>query len=447
MDLLSSFKSYIREHNLFDEGQHLLLAVSGGVDSVVLAHLCFKAGFTFSVAHVNFKLSGEESDEDEKFVNGIAAAYQCPFFSTSVDTRAYMAAHKVGVQEAARTLRYQWFAEIISSACKHPAVLVTAHHADDNVETLLMNFFKGTGLGGLTGIDPRRGHIVRPLLFADKTSIEAYASEFKLAYRQDASNLSDKYTRNFYRHHIIPTLVQLHPSVLQNLQQNIIRFRDTHIIYKEALALQIKKLVTEKQGSIFIPALQLARTPGGKTILFEIIKSYNFSPHQLDDVFDLIKADSGKFVQSASHRILKNRKFLIISAHALPAALYVIEKGQKSLIYPAGELLIAEQANAVLPVVQDNFSAMVDAREIVYPMLLRKWKTGDYFYPLGMRKKKKLSRFFIDNKLSLLEKEQAWVLESDKRIVWILGMRIDDRFKITPSTIDVLKLHLSPAGL
>ncbi len=469
MSLLNSFKEFVKTENLFQPKDRLLIAVSGGVDSVVLCELCSQAGFDFAMAHCNFQLRGKESDEDEDFVKQIAEKYKVPFFVKKFETEKFATENKVSIQVAARDLRYHWFDELINPVRTdvHPGRhstgkprlngssgqafnhLLTAHHADDNIETILMNFFKGSGINGLKGILPKNGKIIRPLLFSKKEVLETFAAEHDLQFREDSSNSSDKYTRNYFRNHLIPDLEKVFPEVKDNIIHNADRFRDINILYNQALDTSKKKLITFKGNELHIPVLQLLKTKALPTIIYEIIKESGFSSKQTDEVIKLLQSDSGRFVQSQTHRILHDRKWLIISPlNDTTIQHYLIEEETKEVHFTKGKISI--ERNIDLRITADANIALLDASQIKFPLLLRKWKQGDYFYPLGMQNlpagrpgKKKLSRFFIDQKLSMNEKENTWVIESGKKIIWIVGMRIDDRVKITTQTTQVLKLSFT----
>jgi tRNA(Ile)-lysidine synthase len=334
------------------------------------------------------------------------------------------------------------------SDCQLPTAnwLLTAHHANDNIETLLMNFFKGTGINGLHGILPKQGNIIRPLLFAKKEEIAVFAKANNLAFVEDSSNTSDKYTRNYFRNQLIPDLQKVFPQVEDNLLNNIERFREIELLYYHSVQLQKKKLLEQKGNEIHIPVLKLLKTAALNTIVYEIIKDYGFTAHQTDEVIALLKSETGKYIQSATHRIIKNRNWLIIAPNEnTEAETILIEEKDKKIEFQQGELCLEQFTTTNHQPPTTNFVAQLNAAEIKFPLLLRKWKTGDYFYPLGMKKKKKLSRFFIDQKLSLTQKEKTWVIEMDKKIVWVVGLRIDDRFKITDSTENRLQITLTVA--
>lgn len=479
--LLQKFEAYCKEQlSLYAAGNsRLLLAVSGGIDSVVLTHLVAACGFPFAVAHCNFGLRGAESARDEAFVNALAAQYKAPFFIKKFDTAAYAAQHKLSIQEAARKLRYDWFREVVGdtwkednswqladdrnkqqlktannihtadqalpSAVSHLSTFIaTAHHANDNIETLLINFFRGTGISGLHGILPKQNNIIRPLLFATKEQIVQYAADRQLSWVEDSSNASDKYTRNFFRHQLIPAIKGLFPQAEENLLQNIHRFGEAEQLYNQAVALHKHKLVAAKGAELHIPVLKLQKTTPLHTITWEIIKDFGFATAQVNDVVKLLGAENGRYVASRTYRIIKNRNWLVIAPAQTTVAQHIlIEAKDREVVYEEGVIQLKNIQYSKFNIQHSNNVAMLDAALIQYPLLLRKWKAGDYFYPLGMKKKKKLARFFIDLKLSKTDKEKVWVIEMDKKIVWVVGHRIDDRFKITAKTANLLQLQSS----
>jgi len=456
MNLQEKFNHYWKEkfHQLSTANCSLILAVSGGVDSVVLTNLIFNAGFNFSIAHCNFQLRGEESERDEAFVRSLAEKYGVAIHVKQFDTLQYAEENKLGIQEAARELRYNWFDGLLRrepadgrslkenhqpSTINH--LLITAHHADDNIETVLFNIFRGTGMNGLHGILPKQEKIIRPLLFAKREEIVAYAKENKLQWVEDSSNESNKYTRNYIRHEVLPMLKQIFPSVTDNISNSIERWREAEDLYHQSLSVHKKKLCTVKGNEVHIPVMKLQQSNPIKTITFEIIKDFGFTAAQTTDVISLLQSESGKYVASATHRIIRNRKWLIITPNKTAEADNIlIEAGEEQVVFAEGEMVVDSRQLTVdrLPST-DNHIATLDSSDIKFPLLLRKWKQGDYFYPLGMRKKKKVSRFLIDQKVSLNDKEKVWVVESNKKIIWIVDHRIDDRFKITPSTKEVLR--------
>lgn len=465
MDLLVKFKQYIKQQNLFQPKDKLLLAVSGGVDSVVLCELCKQAGYDFIIAHCNFQLRGAESDRDESFVNDLSNKYEVEVLIKKFDTGKYAEENKVSIQVAARELRYNWFNELtgnkqftigneqklnysdlVETDCPLPIAkwILTAHHANDNIETLLMNFFKGTGINGLKGILPKQENLIRPLLFAKKEELTAFATLNNLSFVEDSSNTSDKYTRNYFRNQLIPGLQKVFPQVEDNLKENLQRFGEIDILYDQTINLHKKKLLEQKGNEVHIPVLKLLKAEPLSTIVYEIIKDYGFTARQSADVVVLLKSESGKYIQSSTHRIIKNRNWLIISPNQSSAANNIlIEEKDMHVDFEDGKIDIEIHSSTNYKLQTINLLAQLDADEIKFPLLLRKWKRGDYFYPLGMKKKKKLSRFFIDQKLSLTQKERTWAIEMDKKIIWVVGFRIDDRFKITNSTKNILQIKLT----
>ncbi len=436
----------MQKENLFHPNDRLLLAVSGGVDSVALCELCKQAGYYFSIAHCNFQLRGEESERDEAFVTKLARQYDVQFYVKIFDTLVFAKANKLSIEEAARELRYKWFAELTggqgSDALKY---IVTGHHADDNIETVMMNFFRGTGIIGLRGIEPKRGNIIRPLLFARRSELEQFIETNGLQFVTDDTNLQDDYTRNYFRNKIIPLVNESFSEAANNVLKNILRFKETEILYQQALQLHKKKLLEKKGNEVHIPVLKLLKVIPLATVIYEIIKEFGFTSHQTDEAIALLKSGSGKYIQSATHRVIKNRNWLIISPlQTMEAGNILIEENDADIHFEAGKLKPEKLSVDNFHLSTDNNVAMLHVAVISFPLLLRKWKHGDYFYPLGMTKKKKLSRFFIDQKLSLTQKENTWVIEMDQKIIWVVGMRIDDRFKITNSTTHILKITYLP---
>ena len=470
MNLLQRFKEFIQQQNLFHQRDQLILAVSGGVDSVVLCELCKQAGYNFIIAHCNFKLRDQESERDKEFVRTLGDRYKAEVLVKEFDTQQYAQESKKGIQEAARDLRYEWFKEIArreSSVGKRQTSnvkgqtsnvklqndnsfhvsrftshVLTAHHADDNIETLMMNFFRGTGLHGLEGIPVVHQYIRRPLLPFWKEELMQFAKENKLGFVEDSSNQSTKYTRNLFRNEIIPLISKVYPQVKTNLQDNINRFGEIQKLYQISIDEIKMKLCRVKRDEVHIP-VKLLMSYHNKALIFEIIADYGFTEKQVDEVIKLADAGSGKFIQSPAtpHRIIRFRNWFIISKdQSVDAEVIVIDEGITNLQFAIGNLQIKTLPVAHCPLPIASSIGCIDADEITFPLILRKWKQGDYFYPLGMKKKKKLARFFIDQKLSKTEKEKAWVIEMDKKIVWVIGLRIDERFKITDKTKKVLKI-------
>ena len=452
MGLLEKFKHFIQKEDLFHLQDRLLLAVSGGVDSVVLCELCKQAGYQFAIAHCNFQLRGEESERDEAFVAQLAQQYNVSFYVKKFDTTTFAKANHQSIEAAARNLRYEWFytfidneiiTEIGGIATPTYDYILTAHHADDNIETVMMNFFRGTGITGLRGILPKQSKTIRPLLFALRQELELFIKENDLHFVTDHTNAENNYTRNYFRNTIIPMVNKSFPEAANNVLKNIKRFKETEILFQQAVQLHKNKLVEQKGEEVHIPILKLLKTVPLSTVLYEIIKAYNFTAHQTEEAILLLHSESGKFIKSASHRIIKNRNWLIISPNqTIVADNILIEEKDHQIIFKNGTIIIDKKTLNDFKLINDPLVAQIDIDQIHFPLLLRKWKQGDYFYPLGMQKKKKISRFFTDQKLSITQKENTWVIEMDKKIIWIVGMRIDDRFKITHATKNICCINL-----
>lgn len=437
MDLLKEFKASLQQKHLVHHGQKILLAVSGGVDSMVMTHLFLEAAIPFAMAHCNFQLRGVEADEDEAHVKEWAEKHNIPFHQVRFDTAQKTEEWKKGIQETARILRYEWLDEI--RIANGFAAIATAHHANDNAETLLINLFKGTGMAGLHGIPVRNGNIIRPLLFAQRTDIEQYAKDNGITWRDDASNASDKYLRNAVRHHIIPAANEWFPNAVQHINDSIRRFAEAETLYRKAVDAEIKKLIDKRGKDTYIPILKLQKMQPVETICYELFHPYGFSSAQVPHIIGLLESETGHYISSETHLIIKNRDFLILTANQTTATDIITIEGLPCTIEtPEGHFhLSLKKKQEHLPA-GDNM-VHIDMKRITFPLLLRRWKQGDYFYPLGMgMKKKKLSKFFIDQKLPLHKKETTWVLECDKRIAWVAGMRLDERFKVKPETAEVL---------
>ena len=439
--MLQDFKKFISALNL--PHAKFGVAISGGIDSVVLAKLCEQAAIPFFLVHCNFKLRGEESERDEQFVRSLAAKYGVAILVKAFDTEIYAAENKLSIQVTARELRYQWFAELHAED-KNRYILL-AHHANDNIETLLMNFFRGTGLEGLTGMPEMviGGYCLRPLLHTTRREIENFAAECELEWVEDSSNQSSKYTRNFLRNELLPQLRKVFPTVEENLKDNIERFGKINALYKIGIE-EVKKKIFEVKGSEIVVPIHKLKPYLHTSVVYEIINNYGFGEKQVDEILKLLNSESGKYIESDTHQVIRHRKNLIIvPRQSNNDTMAVVEKETKYV-----QLTNARFSFQIFSIDQFKLNksedvAQLDIGLINYPLIIRKWKTGDYFYPLGLRKKKKLARFFIDQKLSAVDKEKVWVIESDQRIIWVAGLRIDDRFKVTPKTKEILELTIT----
>jgi tRNA(Ile)-lysidine synthase len=441
--LLQHFNQYFLEKKIDVKACTFIVAISGGVDSVVLADVCKRSGLHFTLAHCNFRLRDEESERDEQFVRAYAQNLQVPLEVIQFDTSQFAQENKLSIQEAARVLRYQWFDDLKKSG--QFDYILLAHHANDNIETLLMNFLRGTGLKGLTAIPAgttKEKRLLRPLLTVQRSDIIFYSQKHGLSWVEDSSNSSLKYTRNYFRHELIPSIEKVFPQVENNLLGNIERFTKIYNLYQVMVTELKEKICERRSNEIRVPIKKLEKYLD-TSLVYDIIKDYGFGEKQVPDVKKLLKAESGKFIENENFQVIRHRNWLIIAPKTLDTAIIAIGKDQQLIRYPSGVLEFDTQLAGKLKLEGDANLALLDIKNIEYPLVLRKWKTGDYFYPLGMTKKKKLSRFFIDQKLSRNIKENTWILESGKRIIWVVGMRIDERFKITPSTKEILRISLT----
>lgn len=427
----------------FSKDEHFVLGVSGGADSVALAHLLKGADIHFEIAHCNFGLRGAESDRDEAFVKNLAVALNVSFSCKHFDTQEYAATHKVSIQEAARDLRYAWFATFNT-------IVITAHHANDNIETVFMHFCRGTGIAGLTGIEPYKVNerLLRPLLIFHKQEIIDYNKQAGIEFVEDSSNASDKYTRNLFRHQILAAVQEVYPQAEHNILHTIKHLREVSEVYKAAMQKIVSKLQFLHGNEIHIPILMWQKAKPLGTITFEMLYPFGFTAAQMPEAIKLLSAHNGAVLISPTHRLIKNRNWMILAplATAINTSIVVVEQKDTSVDFLGGTLALHNTA-AQVPEISDNNTCIVDAAPLQFPLILRPAATGDYFYPLGMQKKKKLSKFFIDLKLSKTAKEKVWVLVSDNRIVWVIGYRIDNRFKITPASTTAVKLSFLPSAL
>lgn len=443
--LATSFVSFFEKHDLLHRSRVFLAAVSGGMDSVVLCELCHRSGLLFSIAHCHFGLRGEESERDEDFVRKLGEKYGVEVFVKKFDTEKYAAENKLSLQEAARNLRYRWFEQLRKE--KNISHTLLAHHANDNVETVLMHFFRGTGLEGLTGMPVYKpeGRCLRPLLSCTRKQIEAFATENGLTWVEDSSNRSDKYTRNFFRNELLPAIKKVFPQAEENILSNIERLTGVNNLYRASVE-KLKEQVCERAGNeVRIPFRKLMQYRH-TSLLFEIIRDYGFSHKGVNELIKLAGSDSGKYIESEDYRIIKHRNHFIVAPKTPAAAdTVLIREEDEKVRLPGGVISVAFLNAENVSLNKSAAVAQLDAKEVVFPLLVRRWRRGDYFYPLGLRKKKKLARFFIDQKLSTTEKEAIWVVESAQRIVWVVGLRIDERFKLTGNTKTVLQLRWEAA--
>ena len=437
------FTKFIQERALLSGEDRVLLAVSGGVDSVVLCHLCHCAGLDFGIAHCNFQLRGSESDEDARFVEQLAEALDVPCYSIAFDTLGLAQERKASIQVLARNLRYDWLYKLQERMGYN--CIATAHHLNDAIETFLYNFTKGTGIRGLQGIPLRNESVIRPLLFASKADIMAYAKQEKLAYREDSSNTSDKYARNKIRQKVIPTLRELNPSLEQTSQQTFRNLNASAELYHFAIK-QIQSVIMQAlEQEVTIHWEQLLEFPVPETVLLESIRDFGFNADQVQQILEAPAGKTGALFYSKTHRLLIDRHLLRIQELALAteASTFYLKEGQAVLQLNQFRLEAKWRVAPPKKYPRDNNYAFLDMNKLHFPLSLRKWKPGDYFHPLGMQgKRQKLQDFFGNLKLSRFEKEQVWLLQTaNEEICWVVGYRIDERFKLEETSKDCLELQ------
>jgi tRNA(Ile)-lysidine synthase len=437
--MIDLFRSFIKENKLIRKTDKILLTVSGGIDSVVMLDIFMREGYPCGIAHCNFGLRGDESDEDEDFVRKLAYSYNVKFYCKRFDTEEFARDENISIQMAARKLRYDWFEKIRQS---HPYDLVaTAHNQDDILETFFINLARGSGIRGLTGIKAVSGKIIRPLLFASRSMIEAYANEQSLSFREDSSNASEKYIRNKIRHKILPLFEGINPGFRTTLMETILKLRDVESIYSNEINLMRNELVTEKDDVVTISLDKLMNLPQRRTYLFEFLSDYHFTPKQIIDIDEAIDAIPGKQFFSTTHRIIKDRSKLIITPIGEEEYhRYYIGEGTSQVYEPIHMELLLIEYNKGFRLPKEASIACLDFDLLNFPLLLRKWQSGDYFHPLGMKHRKKLSDFLVDKKLSIVEKENLWLLLNNEDIVWVINHRIDERYKITSKTRQILMI-------
>jgi len=434
--MLEDFKRHIAQDVPFLLDSSLLVTVSGGLDSMLLLLLCRQAGLRVSVAHCNFNLRAAESDGDQAFVVDYCTLHNIPIYIKGFDTSAYAKTSKTSTQIAARELRYQWFSEL--ALAKNFKYILTAHHLNDDLETFLINLGRGTGIKGLTGIPVINGKIVRPLIKFSRKRIRDYALDQALQWREDSSNATDNYVRNHIRHHAIPNLEEAQPNILKGLQHTQEHLKQSERLLKVYTAQLRQQFITGSKGEEVIDLVVLAAHPEPEAVLYQLLSQYGFTAW--DDIYKLPQSQSGKEITSSTHRLLKDRDNLIISVIKVDVARsYYWRKEEKNIEGDFGKLSVGE--GAVVASISKQ-EIVVDAASIQYPLTIRKWRDGDFFYPYGMKGKKKLSKYLKDEKVSLIAKEKVWLLCSNNAVVWVIGHRADDRFKVVDTTQKTIKFTI-----
>ncbi|BDD02698.1 tRNA lysidine(34) synthetase TilS [Aureibacter tunicatorum] len=437
--MLKEFQAFIKQENLVVEEGKVLLAVSGGMDSVVMLDLFAKSGYSFGIAHCNFGLRGEESDADELFVQKLAKKYKAKVYVNHFDTEAYAEEEKISIEMAARSLRYEWFESLLDS--EGYDCLATAHHNNDTLETILFNLAKGTGIAGLHGIKTKAGRTIRPMMFTDRESIMDYTAEKQLIWREDSSNQDNKYRRNLIRNEIVPVLKEINPDLENTIQNTVKRVSAVENIYMAYVNDLKEKTFKTVDGHIFIDKNLIEQESESIVLLNELLKPYGFNLSQAEEILSSRDSNaSGKVFHSPTYTLNLDRDQYVLSRKNLSQFQDIYVEEDDSVVEFAESKLVLEKKKAEGYKIKTNPKlGAFDYDKLKFPLKLRKWKAGDWFVPLGMNKKKKLSDFMIDQKIPLNLKKDIFVLTSGNSIVWIVGQRVDNRFKITESTENVLE--------
>lgn len=442
-------KQFIETQNLFNQGNTLIAAVSGGKDSMALIHILKQLEYQFIVAHCNFQLRGEESDADEAFVANYCKENQLAFQSIQFDTNAYSKANKIATQEAARTLRYNWFEKLRIE--NKAACIVTAHHLNDNIETFIFKTIKGTGIKGMRGMLPKNGVLVRPLLATSLFDIESYVKENNIQFREDSSNASTKYDRNKIRQEVVPVLKEINPNLENNFENHFKRWLAIEQFYEASLDKWKQDLLVQKNNDFYMSIAKVQQIAFAETLLFDIFKEYGFNLTDVSDLLSSLDRNEVKYFYSNTHRLIKDKKFIVLTAikNEAETEIHILNTKSKKITLSEYQFIRVDYKPIAKLSKMDKGSnyAYLDADKLSFPLVLRRKKDGDYFYPLGLNKKggqpskKKINKYLKDEKASAIDKENTWVLCSGEKIAWLVNFRLDERFKVTDNTKNILVLN------
>ena len=439
--MLQKVETYIQKYQLLIHEKPVIVGVSGGTDSVFLLHALISLGYNCLLAHCNFHLRGVESDRDEQFVRELAKTNKLQSYFIDFDTSKFAAKKGISIEMAARELRYNWFEQLMDE--NEAQAIAVAHQADDNIETLLMNLVRGTGIKGLTGMQPRNNDVVRPLLCLTREEIEQYLIKHDLEHVEDSTNSESEYQRNKFRNEVLPLLEEINPSVRQTLYNTQKNLNGNYEIYQQAVQ-RIENEITEfESGTFKINIQKLKKQIQVPTILFELLQSYGFGSAEVNQIVEQLDGESGKTFYSFGYRLVRDREYLLVEKREpVSNHIYFIEKNISQITEPIELVIRKKTVQSGFQISKSQIRVQVDASKLKFPLELRHWTEGDSFYPFGMQNRKKVSDYFIDNKFSLPEKEKTWLLVSDNEIIWIIGSRLDNRFRISETTTEIVEFEL-----
>lgn len=440
--MLRRFVEEVETKSLFTADDIVLLAVSGGMDSVTMCELFHRAGYKFAIAHCNFRLRDEASDGDELFVNKLAEHYNVPVYSATFDTIGYAAENKLSIEEAARNLRYDFFDKVL---LKHNYKYVaTAHHRDDAIETFFLNLMRGTGIVGLHGILQKNAKIIRPMLCFGRDEIEDFIRYNNIEYRTDATNATLDYKRNKVRHLLVPLFRQLAPAFDRTMSANMQHIADVELIYKQQVEIKRRLIVQPYKEGFRISIQQLSSLIPLRTYLYEFLSPFGFSETVVANVIKALNTSSGKQFFAKNYYLIRDREYLFVypCGQEDELQMVMIDENDSSISTPIVLHIQSFENTSSFKPMFDRYNVYFDKDKLLFPLRLRRWRNGDKFQPFGMKGKRKISDFFTDQKLSLQDKKNVWLLcNADDEILWVLGLRTDDRFKLTPQTSNVLNIN------
>jgi tRNA(Ile)-lysidine synthetase, N-terminal domain/tRNA(Ile)-lysidine synthetase, C-terminal domain len=439
--MIKEFQKYIEDNALFSKDDSILLAVSGGIDSMVMTDLFLNCGYNFAIAHCNFKLRGQESQRDEDFVTSFCQEHNIKLYKKSFDTFTYMKDKGKSLEMSARDLRYEYFFNLLKT--EGYTYLATAHHADDSIETFFINLLRGTGISGLHGILQKVNNVIHPMIFTNRTEITAYQQEHSIAFVEDSTNVSVKFTRNKIRHELLPLIKEISPNFERTIVKEIERFRETEQVFRTLVNKAKEEIVIKEQDKVKIPIAKIKTLTPSRIYLYEFLSEYGFNESNINAIEEALDDISGKQFFSENYRLIKDREYLIIVENKQEKTdQYCIREDQTSITHPIKLHMELLKDLSFVRIPKTKFIAMLDYDKLTFPLTLRHWYKGDAFFPYGMRGEKKISDFYQNLKYSILDKENQWLLCSNDKIVWVVGQRIDDRFKITGATQTIYKIEI-----